>query len=84
MQPWPDWWDWELELSPHLLKRMKERGFNENDLREMLEAAKSHRPGRSPGRHIIVTRHNKCPWEVVVEPDDEDELLVVITAYAVT
>ena len=34
---WPEWWDWELELSPHLLKRMLDRGFTESDLRRMLE-----------------------------------------------
>jgi hypothetical protein len=32
----PDWWDWELELSPHLLKRMTDRRFTEIDLRRML------------------------------------------------
>src|SRR5690606_33909511 len=21
-RPWPDWWQWELEFTPHLLKRM--------------------------------------------------------------
>ncbi len=34
---WPEWWDWELELSPHLLKRMADRGFSELDLRAMLD-----------------------------------------------
>ena len=33
---WPDWWDWEIEFTPHLLKRMEDRNFNEIDLREML------------------------------------------------
>jgi hypothetical protein len=33
---WPGWWDWELELSPHLLKRMTDRRFTEIDLRRML------------------------------------------------
>jgi hypothetical protein len=36
---WPDWWEWEPELSPHLLKRMADRRFTEVDLREMLEKA---------------------------------------------
>ncbi len=36
---WPEWWDWELELSPHLLKRMEDRQFNEVDLRTMLHRA---------------------------------------------
>src|SRR5438105_4588007 len=29
MSTWPSWWDWDLELSPHLLKRMIERDFDE-------------------------------------------------------
>lgn len=36
---WPSWWDWELEFSPHLLKRMIDRQFSEVDLRRMLEHA---------------------------------------------
>lgn len=36
---WPFWWDWELELSPHVLKRMLDRRFNESELRTMLEGA---------------------------------------------
>jgi hypothetical protein len=34
---WPEWWTWELELSPHLLRRMLDRGFSEVDLRIMME-----------------------------------------------
>ena len=26
---WPKWWDWELELSPHLEKRMEDREFSQ-------------------------------------------------------
>jgi len=33
---WPDWWSWELQLTPHLKERMVDRGFAEIDLREML------------------------------------------------
>ena len=44
---WPDWWDWELELTPHLLKRMIDREFSEVDLRIMLaNAPKSRRNPR--------------------------------------
>ena len=39
MVEWPQWWSWELEFSPHLLKRMVDRSFNEADLRLMLENA---------------------------------------------
>lgn len=34
---WPHWWDWEIELTPHLEKRMEDRGFTELDLRGMLQ-----------------------------------------------
>ena len=30
---WLEWWDWELELSPYLLKRMDDRRFTEIDQR---------------------------------------------------
>jgi hypothetical protein len=32
---WPEWWSWDLELTPHLMKRMVDRQFNEVDLRLM-------------------------------------------------
>jgi hypothetical protein len=40
---WPDWWDWQLELVPHLERRMEDRDFNELELREMLEVAHGYR-----------------------------------------
>jgi hypothetical protein len=51
---WPAWWDWELELTPHVLKRMLDRGFTEVDLRQMLEDASSFRPDVEEGRWVIV------------------------------
>ena len=80
---WPEWWTWELELSAHLLKRMEDRGFNEVDLRRMLEHASGHRPDVVEGRFAISARHVAEPWEVIVEPDEDRRLLVVITAYPV-
>jgi hypothetical protein len=82
-KPWPHWWDWELELTPHLIKRMDDRDFNELDLRTMLETAKSFRQDIVEGRWVIETRSRKHPWEVIVEPDHAHKLLVVITAYPV-
>lgn len=41
---WPEWWDWELELSPHFRKRMVDRRITEVDLRRMLEDAQDVRP----------------------------------------
>jgi len=80
---WPEWWDWELELSPHLLKRMVDRRFSETDLRLMMEDATGLREDDEPGRWLVETWHASRPWEIVVEPDREDRLLVVITAYPV-
>jgi hypothetical protein len=34
-------------------------------------------------RWIIETRHRARAWEVIVEPDRERQLLVVVTAYPV-
>ena len=78
---WPEWWDWELELSPHLLKRMIDRRFTEVDLRRMLEHARGYAPDLVEGRWVISTRHQRKNWKVIVEPDDEQKLLVVVTAY---
>ncbi len=80
---WPSWWAWELELSPHLLKRMINRRFTEVDVRRMLENATGLREDVVVGRWIVETRHTHAAWEVIVEPDLVQELVVVITAYRV-
>lgn len=80
---WPLWWDWELEFSPHLLKRMVDRGFNETDLRLMMTIATGVREDHASERWVIETLHELRKWEVIVEPDTADQLLVVITAYPV-
>lgn len=83
MKQWPEWWNWELELSPHLLKRMVERDFTEVELRKMLKTASDFRADYLEGRWVFMTRHNKKRWEVVVEPDPDDKLLVVVTAFPI-
>jgi len=77
----PEWWDWEIELTPPLLKRMLDRGFSEVDLRLMLTDASEYAPSSSPHRFILQCEHLSEVWEVVVEPDETDEVLLVITAY---
>jgi hypothetical protein len=78
---WPEWWDWELELTPHLEQRMEERDFTEVDLREMLEAATGFAPDAVEGRFQIESPLRGRRWHVIVEPDLDDRLLVVVTAY---
>ncbi len=81
---WPDWWSWELDLTPHLLKRMEDRDFNELDLRAMLQDAADYRADAVEGRWIVEARHDRRRWEIIVEPDETEHLLVVITAYPVS
>lgn len=80
---WPSWWDWDFEFTPHLLKRMDERGFTESDLRKMFENAKSVRDDVVIGRFLVKTWIGNQPWEVIVEPELAEKLLVIITAYPV-
>ena len=76
-------WGWELELSPHLLKRMVDRRFTEVDLRRMLEHAAGYHRDIEEGRWVVTVRHRRCAWEVIVEPDETRQLLVVVTAYPI-
>jgi len=80
----PNWWEWELDLTPHLLKRMEDRDFNELDLRRMFQRAQARREDLVDGRWVIETRHSGRRWEIIVEPDEVEQLLVVITAYPVS
>ncbi|MFW6054864.1 MAG: DUF4258 domain-containing protein [Thermodesulfobacteriota bacterium] len=80
---WPEWWAWDIELTSHLIKRMEDRSFNEVELRKMLSNARNHKIDVVEGRWIIETRHERHPWHVIVEPDEVEKLLVIITAYPV-
>ena len=62
---------------------MTARRFTEVDLRHMLEHAREYRRDVVAGRWVIVTRYRRHPWEVIVEPDLDSRLLVVVTAYPV-
>lgn len=72
-----------MELIPHLLKRMEDRRFSETDLRTMLSRANRYRADVVAGRWVIVTRHGRRWWEVIVEPDRSANVLVVVTAYRI-
>ena len=62
---------------------MDDRRFTEIDLRRMLQRASGHHEDVVDDRGIIETRHRGKAWEVIVEPDQERQLLVVVTAYPV-
>ncbi|MBA3315261.1 MAG: DUF4258 domain-containing protein [Planctomycetaceae bacterium] len=78
---WPEWWAWEVELTPHLVKRMVDRGFNEVDLRLMIETAVGYHENHEEGRFAVETKHHGRRWTVIVEPSCDDHVLIVITAY---
>jgi len=84
MVPWPYWWYFALVFSFHVRKRMLERRFTEVDLRAMLEHATGVRADIVAGRFAIETSHEGQRWEVIVEPELDEEDLVVVTAYPVT
>ncbi len=60
---------------------MADREFAEVDLRTMLEDAEGYQPDIQEGRWVIETRFRGVGWEVIVEPDASDRLLVAVTAY---
>ncbi len=62
---------------------MVDRRFSEVDLRGMIANATGLREDDEPGRWVVETSHGSVPWEVIVEPDAVDRLLVVVTAYCV-
>jgi hypothetical protein len=62
---------------------MLDRRFSEVDLRQMLSRAQGYRRDIIEGRWVVLTRHRRKKWEVIVEPDFKAESLVVVTAYSI-
>jgi hypothetical protein len=79
----PSWWSWELSFTPHAELRMEQRGVTEVDVRAMLERAAAFEPSVVEGRFQIHVARNNRPWIVIVEPDVDVSLLVVVTVYEV-
>ena len=80
---WPEWGNWELRISTHVVLRMELREFTESDLRAMLEDATALVPDVEPGRWVAKTTWQGAAWEVIGEPETETEKLVVVTALEV-
>jgi hypothetical protein len=62
---------------------MIDRGFSEVDLRLMMQHATKIYVDHEPDRWVIKTEHHAEPWEIIVEPDNAEQLLIIITAYQV-
>ena len=63
---------------------MEQRGVTEVEVRAMLERATGFEASVVEGRFMIQTRRGKSPWVVIVEPDTDADLLVVVTVYEVS
>jgi hypothetical protein len=62
---------------------MIDRSFSETDLRTMLEDATGIRPDALPGRWKIDTFHNRQAWIIVVEPNEPEHILKIVTAFKI-
>jgi len=60
---------------------MEQRGFSEVELRAMVADATEVLPARHPGRWRLSTHLGPARWVVVVEPDPDDQIVYVITAF---
>ena len=83
MPTFPVWWNWDLSFTSHAEMRMEQRGVTEVEVRAMLERATGFEPSVVEGRFMIHSRHVERPWIVIVEPDIDVNLLVVVTVYEV-
>jgi hypothetical protein len=63
---------------------MEQRGVTEVDVRAMLERATGFESSVVEGRFMIHVTKNNRPWIVIVEPDSDATLLVVVNAYEVS
>jgi hypothetical protein len=61
---------------------MAQRDVTEVEVRAMLEKATAFEPNVIEGRFMIHVRHFHPPWIVIVEPDTEAKILVVV-AFAI-
>ncbi len=80
---WPEWRNWTLELTPHIEKRMVQRDLSEIDLRKMLYNARGFKKDKEQERWIIYSKIDSVNWEIIVEPDYDEKLLVAVTAYSI-
>lgn len=84
MPTFPEWWSWDLSFTSHAELRMEQRGVTEVEVRAMLERPTGFEASVVEGRFMIRTRRGQSPWVVIVEPDAEARLLVVVTVYEVS
>lgn len=60
---------------------MVQRNFNEIELREMLSRTEMYEKDIDENRFKINASFRNRRWEIIVEPDFDEKILVIITAY---
>ena len=83
MPTFPDRWNWDLSFTGHAEMRMEQRGVTEVEVRTMLQRATGFELSVVEGRFTLRASHLQKPWIVIVEPDSDAQLLVVVTVYEV-
>ncbi len=63
---------------------MDQRGVTEVEVRAMLEDAARAVPDREPGRWAVHTTHDGAPWKIILEPQQEERVTLVITLFPAT
>ena len=84
MPTFPEWWNWDLSFTAHAELRMEQRGVTEVEVRAMLERAIRFEASVVEGRFMIHTKRGQGSWVVIVEPDADVRLLVVVTVCEVS
>ena len=84
MPTFPDWWNWDLSFTGHAELRMAQRGVTEVEVRAMLERATGFEASVVEARFLVHTQRGQGNWVVIVEPDGQAKLLVVVTVYEVS
>ena len=77
----PIWWSWDFVISEHAEERMDERGVSESRLRWMLQPVRRVTRSDEPGRFVVEVSVLRARWEVVLEPDFERQVVVIVTVY---
>ncbi|MGH9418969.1 MAG: DUF4258 domain-containing protein [Thermoanaerobaculia bacterium] len=84
MATFPEWWSWDLSFTGHAELRIEQRAVTEVEVRAILERATGFEASVVEGRFMVHTRRGQSPRVVIVEPDAEANLLVIVTVYEVS
>jgi hypothetical protein len=77
----PPWSEWEIRFETHARERMSERGLNETEARRLLEHARQYARGRRAGRWLVVGALRGARWVIVIRPEVERPVVVVLTVF---